>query len=165
MHGDAAAIEALYPLAFPDEDLVPLVRDLLQDPVIALSLVATIDSDIAGHAVFTHCGVDGSDSKGALLGPLAVSPGFQRQGIGSAIVRDGLQRLRKSGVHLVCVLGDPAYYERFGFMPEIRVATPYPVPAEWEGAWRSLNLGEPVTPCEGKLSVPPQWQQPALWAP
>lgn len=163
--GDIAAIESLYPAAFPDEDLLPLVKSLLDDTAIALSLVATIDSDIAGHVIFTDCGVEGSSIKAALLAPLAVAPSHQRQGIGTAIVGDGLQRLRDAGVHLVCVLGDPAYYGRLGFAPESAIEPPYALPAEWEGAWQSRYLGRDIAPCAGRLFVPRQWRQPALWAP
>jgi len=162
---DLAAIESLYPEAFPDENLLPLVHDLLNDPIVAISLVGTIDTRIVGHAIFTKCGVVGNSVNAALLGPLAVAPAWQRQGIGSAIVRAGFRRLEDADVNRVYVLGDPAYYRRLGFLPESLVEPPYPLPAEWDGAWQSQNLGETTTPCAGKLSVPPQWLQPALWAP
>jgi putative acetyltransferase len=162
---DAAAIEALYPEAFPDEDLLPLVRDLLQDARIAVSLVGAIDLLIAGHVIFTKCGVVGNNIKAALLGPLAVAPAWQRQGIGSAIVCAGLQRLKDADVPLVCVLGDPAYYGRLGFVPETLVEPPFPLPTEWSGAWQSQNLDDTRVLRAGKLTVPPQWLQPALWAP
>ena len=162
---DIAAIDALYPLAFPDEELRPLVRSLLDDSAVALSLVATIGSEIAGHVIFTDCGVEGSNIKASMLAPLAVAPSRQRQGIGTAIVGDGLQRLRDAGVSLVCVLGDPAYYGRLGFAPEAAVEPPYPLPAEWKDAWQSQYLGDDISPCAGQISVPKQWRQPALWAP
>ena len=165
IQGDAAAIELLYPEAVPDEDLLSLVRDLSQDSMIAMSLVGTIDSRVVGHVVFTNCGVVGRNFKAALLGPLAVAPIWQRQGIGSAIVRAGLQRLQDTAVHLVCVLGDPAYYGRLGFVQESLVEPPFPLPAEWDGAWQSQYLDDTTMPCAGKLSVPSQWLQPALWAP
>ena len=165
VQSDHAAIEALYPEAFPGEDLLPLVRELLQDAAIALSLVGTTGSRIAGHALFTKCGVVGSGVKAALLGPLAVAPTCQRQGVGSALVRAGLQRLETEDVSLVCVLGDPAYYSRLGFVPESLVEPPFRLPAEWRGAWQSQHLGDTSTHCAGKLSVPPQWLHPALWAP
>jgi putative acetyltransferase len=163
--GDIAAIERLYPAAFPEEDLLPVVHDLLQNPTIGMSLVATADSQVVAHVFFTYCAVVGSDIQIALLAPLAVAPGMQRQGVGTAIVRDGLQRLQHSGVQLVCVLGDPAYYSRLGFVAETLVAPPYPLPAEWDGAWQSQYLGDAANPCSGKLSVPPQWQHRELWAP
>jgi len=165
MQADVAAIESLYPEVFPDEDLLPLVRDLLRDAAIAISLVGAIDLQIAGHAIFTKCGVVGSGIRAALLGPLAVAPAWQRQGIGSAIVRAGIQRLKDSDVNLVCVLGDPAFYGRLGFVPQTHIEPPYRLPAEWQGAWQSQYLDDTPVPCNGKLTVPPQWQQPALWAP
>lgn len=162
---DSAAIESLYPEAFPDENLLPLARDLLNDAAVAISLVGTIGARIVGHAIFTKCGVVENNVNAALLGPLAVAPACQRQGIGSTIVRAGLRRLRDEGITLVCVLGDPAYYGRLGFLPESLVEPPFPLPAEWVGAWQSQHLGEATTPYAGKLSVPPQWLQPALWSP
>ena len=163
--GDLASIEALYPDAFPDEDLLPLVRELLQEAPIALSLAGIIGSSLVGHVIFTICGVAGSSDKVALLGPLAVAPAWQKQGIGSMIVRAGLKRLENAGVTQVYVLGDPAYYGRLGFLPETRVAPPYPLPAEWRGAWQSISLGSAEPPSRGRLSVPPPWLRPALWAP
>ena len=165
VQADVAAIESLYPEAFPQEDLLPLVRDLVQDADIAISLVGAMDTKIVAHAIFTRCGVIGSSIKAALLGPLAVAPAWQRQGIGSAIVRAGLQRLTDEGVELVCVLGDPAYYSRLGFAPETLVEPPFPLPTEWHGAWQSQYLIDIRAPSGGKLAVPQQWREPALWAP
>ena len=160
---DIDAIEALYPEAFPDEDLVPLVRDLPRDGPSVLSLVAIADSQLVGHVMFTRCSV--SDTSAALLGPLAVAPARQKQGIGSAIVRDGLRRMEEAGVDVVCVLGDPNYYGRFGFAPESSIAPPYPLLPEWDTAWQSLRTGASTAPITGKLLLPQQWMNPSLWAP
>ena len=161
---DTTAILSLYPRAFPDEDLVPLVRELLKVPDIAMSLTAMNDSNLAGHAVFTVCSVEGSDDKVALLGPVAVDPDFQRQGIGSNLIGGGLERMRAAGISVVCVLGDPAYYGRLGFEPEARIAPPYPLPAGWTSAWQSQYLGKNPIPLAGTLVVPRQWRDPALWS-
>lgn len=163
--GDRAAIEALYPAAFPDEDLLPLVRALLDRAPGVLSLVAVVGQSVAGHGLFTPCGVAGSGERIALLGPLAVAPARQGQGVGSAIVRAGIARLERAGLGHVCVLGDPAYYARFGFAPETRLAPPYPLPEDWRGAWQSLPLGQAGPPRRGRLRVPEPWRRPALWAP
>lgn len=162
---DAVAIEALYPHAFPDEDLVPLVKALLRDPDNVLSLVATQESKVVGHGAFTRCSVTGSDVQAALLGPLAVAPDRQRQGVGSAIIRAGFECLREQAVALVLVLGDPAYYGRFGFVTESLIRPPYLLPAEWAEAWQSTKLGGRADIASGSLSVPPVWRDPALWAP
>jgi putative acetyltransferase len=161
---DVAALELLYPVAFPDEDLLPLARNLLKESKAVLSLVATIDDQVAGHVIFTNCGVTGSDIRASLLGPLAVAPAWQRQGIGTSLVRAGLHELEGAGVSLVCVLGDPAYYGRHGFEVETSVEPPYPLPVAWSDAWRSQYLGETGQTVSGRLVVPPQWREPALWA-
>ncbi len=161
--GDLAAIEVLYPDAFPDEDLSPLVRALLQEPPIILSLVGIIDASLVGHIMFTTCGVAEYTDPVSLLGPLAVARAWQRQGIGSAIVGAGLQRLESAGMAQVYVLGDPAYYGRLGFAPEEGVVPPYPLPAAWHGAWQSTWLHRAKPPLRGKLSVPQPWRQPHLW--
>ncbi len=161
---DGHAIEALYRRTFPDEDLVPLVRDLLDEPDRTVSLVAVIDSDLVGNIIFTKCAIDDGHQKVALLAPLAVSPEWQRQAIGSALVRTGLQQLRQEGCSAVYVLGDPAYYGRLGFSPERSVRTPYPLPSEWADAWQSQILGVADGPACGKLSLPEVWLDPALWS-
>ncbi len=162
---DWEAIESLYPEAFPDENLLPLVRDLLNDAAVTISLIGTIDRQIVGHVIFTRCGVAGINVNAALLGPLAVSPTWQGQGIGRAIVRAGIRRLKEAEVNRVFVLGDAAFYRRLGFVPESLVEPPFPLPAQWAGAWQSQDLVETTTTCTGKLSVPPQWQQRKLWTP
>lgn len=162
---DLAAIESLYPEAFPDEDLLPVVRDLLNDTSIATSFVATSDDRIVGNVIFTRCGLAGQDIQVSMLAPLAVAPAWQGKGIGTELVRAGLQWLEDSGVYLVMVLGDPAYYGRLGFLPQSAIEPPFDLPKEYESAWQSQYLGESAKPHTGKLTVPPQWGQPALWAP
>ncbi|MDP6573225.1 MAG: N-acetyltransferase [Rhodospirillales bacterium] len=162
---DVILIEKLYPNAFPDEDLLPLVRELLREEPIVLSLVGIADKALVGHVIFTTCSIAGRTDRVALLGPVAVAPAWQRQGIGSAIVRAGLRRLENASMNQVYVLGDPAYYRRFGFEPDDGVTPPYPLPEEWRGAWQSLSLRSSKPHLYGDLSVPQPWRQHALWAP
>jgi putative acetyltransferase len=162
---DLASIERLYPAAFPDEDLLPLVKELLLDSSIVLSLVGNIDTSLAGHIIFTKCGIAETTANVALLGPLAIAPAWQRQGIGGAMIRAGSQRLTDAGVTQVFVLGDPAYYSRSGFAPDADVAPPYPLPTEYDGAWQSISLRDTGPPLRGKLSVPSPWLHPTLWGP
>jgi len=160
---DLGAMESLYPEAFPDEDLLPLVRDLLQDTMVTTSIVGVINSRIVGHVIFTKCGVVKRRTNAALLGPLVVVPAWQGQGIGSELVRTGLRQMESMDVRLVCVLGDPAFYGRLGFVPDTSIRPPYRLPAEYDGAWQSQELGEMTAPYSGELSVPTQWLQPSLW--
>ncbi|MBT8145240.1 MAG: N-acetyltransferase [Gammaproteobacteria bacterium] len=165
---DLPAIVQLHRRAFADEDLVPLVEDLLGSDEGVMSLVAVIEDQIVGHVVFTHCNVPAFGNRAVLLGPLAVDPDVQRQGIGGRIVENGLQRLARDRVAVVFVLGDPAYYSRFGFSPEAFIEPPYPLPKElesWKDAWQSKYLTVPPATEKARLSVPRQWQRPELWAP
>ncbi len=160
---DAAGIEPLYVDAFPDEDLLPLVRELLDLEQGVLSLVGLRENVIVGHVSFTFCHVEGGKETVALLAPLAVTPTLHKQGIGSALVQEGFKRLKNAKIGYVFVLGDPDYYNRFGFKAEAKVATPYPLPTEWRGAWQSVRLCGAEGLHEGRLSVPEPWRQIALW--
>lgn len=160
---DVSAIEAFYPEAFPDEDLLPLLRELLSLGPALLSLVGVLGGKPIGHIVFTRCTLPESEHPVALLGPLAIAPAYQRQGIGSALIRAGLIRQREADTAKVCVLGDPAYYGRLGFVPERDITPPYPLPEAWDGAWQSQSLIDPGPPLAGKLNVPEPWQNKALW--
>ena len=162
---DERALEQLYPKAFQDEDLVPLVTDLLAEPSGVFSLVGMVESELAGHIVFTTCGIAESDDSVSLLGPLAVTPDWQRQGVGSALIREGLRRLKSTDVTHVCLLGDPAYYGRFGFKMETNFLPPYPLPEEWRPVWQSLSLHGDAQCPRGTLSVPKPWRQRTFWMP
>lgn len=162
---DLGAIESLYPQAFPDEDLLPLVRSLLPDTTVTTSLVGEIHSRVVGHVILTNCGVTGNHARAALLGPLAVTPARQGRGIGSALVRAGLRQLKDRDVQFVCVLGDPAFYGRLGFLPEFSIRPPFRLPAEYDGAWQSQELSDMPAEYSGDLSVPEQWLQKSLWVP
>ncbi len=160
---DADDIEALYPRAFPSEDLLPLIRKLLQEDTVT-SLVAAINSAIVGHIVFTPCTIPRSSGHLVLLGPLAVDPDWQSQGIGSLLIHHGIRQVKAAGCSLVLVLGNPSYYSRFGFKKESGIKPPHELPEEWDDAWQSLQLNQEKTRPRGKLLVPLPWQDPALWA-
>jgi len=163
--GDIVAIESLYPQGFPDEDLLPLVRDLLAELSATLSLVGITESSLIGHVLFTKCRVAERSGQAALLGPLVVAPAWQRRGIGAALVNAGIGRLKDAGVSQIFVLGDPAYYGRLGFRPESLVTPPYELPPEWRHAWQSQSLNITANPLSGKLLLPRPWLQSALWTP
>lgn len=162
---DVAPLKMVYADAFPDEDLMPLVVDLLGLRSDVLSLVALADGGIVGHILMTMCGIEGRRENLALLGPLGVISAWQRKGVGAALIADALWRLGASGAARVFVLGDPAYYGRFGFRADEDVAAPYPLPEEWAAAWQSLPLRDDAPTVQGRLVVPEPWRQRALWAP
>jgi putative acetyltransferase len=110
---DRDAIRALHRAAFADEPaVVRIVDDLNRSVDAVISLVAEHEADIVGHVLFSWLV---APMRALTLSPLAVHPDFQRAGIGSALVRNGLERARQDGWQAVFVLGSPAYYGRFGF--------------------------------------------------
>lgn len=161
---DLTRIEALYRAAFPQEDLVPLVRRLLAEAPDVLSLLFEIEDEIVGHVAFTPCRVADHKEKVALLGPLAVHPAHQKTGLGRRLVEDGFSRLAEAGFAMVLVLGDPGYYGRFGFAEEKQIMTPCPIPDAWRAAWQSVALESAQMSLQGALEVPPMWREPTLWS-
>lgn len=111
---DRAAIAALVERAFGQPDEARLVDRLREGGDLMFELVADHDGEIAGHLVYSRLWAD-SQHLYAALAPVAVSPALQRTGVGSALIRASLAQAREFGVHGVLVLGDPAYYPRFGF--------------------------------------------------
>lgn len=162
---DLPEILGLYAEVFPDEDLVPLVRDLMIADRDVLSLAAFDGDSPTGHVLFTLFGTPAKGRTAALLGPLGVLPRFQRLGLGTSLVRAGLDRLKDQGVEHVFVLGDPAYYGRFGFARERRATPPFPIPDAWSEAWQSAPLVPDAPMPDGPIAPPAPWMRPALWAP
>lgn len=159
------ALMALYPQAFPEEDLTGLLRELIEGEASVLSLVATEGEAVIGHVLFTRFDGEETHARGALLGPLAVLPAKQGTGLGARLVEEGLARLEDEGTRQVLVLGDPGYYGRFGFRTEQQVLPPYKLPVDWWEAWQAVRLGKaaPLTP--GPITLPEAWMRPGLWLP
>ena len=109
---DRDAIRALHRAAFTDEMVVRIVDDLNRSGDAVISLVADHETNIVGHVLFSRLG---APMRALTLSPLGVHPEVQRAGIGSALVRKGLDRARQDQWQAVFVLGSPAYYGRFGF--------------------------------------------------
>jgi putative acetyltransferase len=112
--GDEAGIRAVHDTSFGQVAEGQIVDELRISGAVLLSLVAELDGEVVGHVMFSAASFR-SDRVVVALGPLGVLPKHQRQGVGTALVRDGLFRLRGMGVGAVVVLGDPRYYGRFGF--------------------------------------------------
>lgn len=117
---DQAAIREITALAFAEvehsDQTEPLVIDRLRaNGALTVSLVASSDDQLIGHIAFSPVTIDGSHDDWFGLGPVSVVPEHQCEGIGSALIREGLARLEARGAAGCVVLGDPAYYPRFGF--------------------------------------------------
>lgn len=108
-----------------------IVDALREAGALTLSLVAEEDDRIVGHVAISPVSVDERDDLGWFgLGPLSVAPERQRRGVGSALVRAALGQLRERGATGCVLLGDPAYYHRFGFVAAAPLLLPG-VPPEY----------------------------------
>lgn len=85
---------------------------------LTLSLVAEDNGEIVGHVAFSPVTVNGRDVGWFGLGPVSVKPSLQRSGTGSRLIREGLARLRSDDAKGCVVLGDPGFYQRFGFISD-----------------------------------------------
>ncbi len=140
---DVDSIRRVNELAFGQIEEAAIVDKLRRRGALTLSLVATKDNEVVGHIAFSPVAVEspGSSFEAIALGPMAVLPAYQRQGIGSALVRAGLEECRRLSQDILVVLGHPDYYPRFGFIP----ARARGIDCEFEApdeAWMVLELKE-----------------------
>ena len=129
--GDWVAVHRVNESAFETHLEVDLVDALRRQEPAVLSLVAVRDGSVVGHIMFSPVTLsEHPDLKLMGLAPMAVVPRHQRAGIGSALVRAGLERCKELGYGAVAVLGHPEYYPRFGFSPASRfgIGCEYNVP-------------------------------------
>ncbi len=116
---DFEAVRRVNELAFGQPQEAALVESLraVADPHI--SLVAEVEGQVVGHIFFSPVTIESERETQEALGlaPMAVLPEFQGRGVGSRLVREGLEECLKRGHEVVFVLGHPEYYPRFGFEP------------------------------------------------
>ena len=118
MPQDFAAVEDLTTQAFGQTAEAEIVRRVRKESVLhPLSLVAVRNQTIIGHVLFSKISLAAAKTSGLSfgLGPVSVHPEHQRQGTGSALIREGLTMCESSGSLACFVLGSPTYYQRFGF--------------------------------------------------
>lgn len=129
---DKDLIWQLYALAFETDAEANLVNALRDSGCAYLSLVAQIDNEIVGHILFTPVKLQNHEIGLKIMGlaPMAVLPDQQNNGIGSQLVKTGLQHCRLKAYDAVVVLGHASYYPRFGFVPSVNfgIKSEYDVP-------------------------------------
>ena len=117
---DIPAVRLVNELAFGQPNEAALVDMLRAAAHPFISLVAAQDEQVVGHIFFSPVTIEAEDSAASSilgLAPMAVLPEYQKQGIGSQLVREGLRECQRIGCDVVVVLGHPEYYPRFGFVP------------------------------------------------
>jgi len=169
---DRAAVHAMLGRAFASDDEAELVDALYADDsyIPELDIVAEIDGEIAGHILLTRAyieeplpGMIVRRTPAVLLAPLAVSPEFQDTGVGSRLVRAGLDNARMIGEKIALVLGHPEYYPRFGFVQaaSFGIKAPHDVPSE---AWMVLELqSASLQGVLGTATLGTPFEDPKFW--
>jgi putative acetyltransferase len=145
---DHGAIREVLRLAFSGDAEGKLVDDLRKTDDVAIALIAERQGQILGHVLFSRLE---APMRALALAPVGVHPECQNQGIGSALIRDGLDRASKAGWSAVFVLGEPAYYQRFGF--DIDAARGYTCPYSGD-YFMMLRLDTKPVPKTGRLIYP-----------
>ncbi len=128
---DRAAVRAVNEAAFDTPAEADIVEALRGKGISVVSLVAEVDDKIVGHILFSSVSLEKHADLNLMgLGPMAVMPDYQRKGVGSALVREGLTCCKALGSCAVVVVGHPGYYPRFGFVPASRYSlrSEYDVP-------------------------------------
>jgi len=142
---DAAAIAevtvtAFQTLAISHHTEQFIIAALRAARALTVSLVAELDGKIVGHVAFSPVTISDNTPNWYGLGPVSVLPEYQRRGIGTALIREGLSRLKTLHASGCCLVGHPEYYRRFGFAnhpelvlegvpPEVFFALPFREPA------------------------------------
>ena len=124
--GDEHAIDEITRAAFRDHPHSSHTEHLIVDALrragaLTVSLVAERAGEVAGHIAFSPVGIADNSPGWYGLGPVSVSPAVQGEGVGQALVRAGLERLRSLGARGCVLLGEPTYYKRFGFAHDPRL--------------------------------------------
>tara|TARA_R110000772_G_scaffold107241_1_gene209504 strand:+ start:120 stop:614 length:495 start_codon:yes stop_codon:yes gene_type:complete len=113
---------AFAPMPFSEGNEAECIEKLRRDGDLTLSLVAINDAELVGHIAFSPVFINESFDGWYGLGPVSASPDAQRTGIGSALINEGLARLRQMDAQGCALIGDPAYYSRFGFVGDGRLS-------------------------------------------
>lgn len=170
IEADLDPIKRLVSIAFSGDEnkaIINLVDELSKEvthPPIK-SLIAERNDKIVGYGAFspvflnTDIGITGY-----ILSPLAVSPEFQKQGVGTHLIKAGREMLAQEGVDVLLVYGDPRYYERFGFRKELAALFEPPYTLKYPFGWLGLDLNKAQMPthlirfnCVAALSKPDMW--------
>lgn len=146
------AIRSLLLAAFPTAVEADLVDRLRRDGDIAISLVATSDGSVMGYVALSRMT---APTKALGLGPLAVAASHQRQGIGGSLIRTGITQAEGGGLETIFVLGDPAYYGRFGFSLSAAEAFDSPYAGPY---FMALSLGAAALPGAGPADYAPAFR-------
>ena len=124
---DVVAVREVNRRAFGQDQESNIVDALRTNGGALLSLVATVNGQVAGHIMYSPLTV-AENVHGVALGPMAVVPEYQRQEIGTKLIEAGNRKMKEAGYPFIVVVGHAEYYPRFGFRP----ASEYGIKCEWD---------------------------------
>jgi putative acetyltransferase len=137
---DKVTVEAFRNAPHTDHTEQYIVKALRNTGALTISLVAELDGEVVGHVAISPVSLSDGTKHWYGLGPISVVPKLQGAGIGTQLMQVVLGKLKSLGASGCVLLGDPAYYKRFGFRPEPGLVLP-DVPAEY---FQVLSFGEPI---------------------
>lgn len=151
---DYESVRRVHCAAFGGNLEAQLVDALRGAKLAIASLVYEEDGAVVGHVLFTR--LDAGGLRVAALAPVAVVPARQRRGIGSSLIRAGIDCCRTAGYDAIVVLGHPQYYPRFGFSAALgrRVRSPY---SDHDDAWMAIELLPGALAGITEVHYPPAW--------
>ncbi|HEY2446297.1 MAG TPA: N-acetyltransferase [Rhizomicrobium sp.] len=146
---DETAVASAVEEAFGRPNEARLVGQLRAGGDVVISLVAIADEKIVGHVMLSRMA---APFRALGLAPVSVVPDYQRHGIGHALIREGLKQAKEQGWDAVFVLGDRAYYERFGFRANLAkgFSSPYAGPH-----FMALSLRAALPSSSGRVEYAP----------
>jgi putative acetyltransferase len=157
---DYAAIRKVNDLTFERPEEGRLVDNLRQLPEFEprLSLVAELDGQIIAHALFSPIFIQSKDNEEypcLSLGPIAVIPEFQNQGVGGKLIEAGHRAALELDYTAVLLLGHPGYYPRFGYLPadKWKISNPWKIDGD---PWMAIELIKGALDGRAGLAVYPQ---------
>lgn len=159
---DYEQITRLHTVAFNGGNEAELVEKLRKTPLYAsnLSLVAKYKNKIIGHVLFYPIKIDSGKRKcdSLALAPISVLPDFQRRGVGSRLIKKGLEEASRLGFKSVIVLGHAEYYPRFGFetASKFGISAPFDVPSNVFFAMELVKNG--LKNCSGIVEYPEEFK-------
>ena len=158
--GDIDTIHAINTQAFGREAEAVIVDRLRKRGVLTISLVAIHENLVIGHIAFNPVTVESSaySFEAIILAPVAILPAYQRKGVGSQLIKAGLEECRRLGHEVVVLVGHADYYPRFGFVPagSKSLECEYEAPDE---AWMVLELREgALAGRKGKVKFQPEFK-------
>ena len=167
---DLNSIQKVIETAFSDEEntvIMNLAAELSSEntrPPIK-SLIAEVDNQVMGYVSYSPIFLSSYTSiSGYMLAPLAIPPNHQKQGVGSNLIKSGIEILTKESIDVLLVYGDPNYYGRFGFKENTARSFVPPYPLGYPCGWLGMMLSDidiPKTPIEFECVA--SFNKPDLW--